>query len=48
MIAKGKQLPPVTFDGALAPEPDRKTVLEERKRALERELKDVEAEIGEH
>lgn len=47
MIVKGKTLPPVTFDGALAPKPDRKTALEQRKRALERELKEVEAEIGE-
>ena len=37
----------VTFDGAWAPKPDRKTVLEERKRALKKELREVETEIGE-
>jgi len=46
MIVQGKHLPPVTFDGALSPEPDRKMVLEQRKRALEQELKQLEAEIG--
>ena len=46
MIVKGPTQPPVTFDGALSPELDRKSVLEQRKRTLEKELKEVEAEIG--
>jgi hypothetical protein len=46
MIAKSKVASPVTFDGALPAGPDRKTALEQRKRALEKELKQVEAAIG--
>ncbi len=45
-MANTKNLPPVTFDGALPTEPDRKTALEQRKRALEKELKQLEAAIG--
>lgn len=47
MIAKSKSASaPVTFDGALPPPPDRKAALEQRKRALEKELKQLEVAIG--
>lgn len=39
------KLSPVTFDGVLPPPSNRKSELEERKRALKKELEELEAEI---
>lgn len=37
---------PVTFDGALPPPPNQKADLDEKKRALMQQLKELEAKYG--
>lgn len=43
---RNQPLGPITFDGALPPTPDRKADLDQRKRNLLEQLKELEAGIG--